>query len=101
APLTAGVDDLLHLAAADFLGIPFTEHPFEGVDDVALAGTIGANDGRDAGVERDLGLASKGLEARQPNGAKAHLMGRLAARDAGSRLGHQKDDANCRQWALR
>ena len=47
----AGEDDVFHLAAAQRLGALLAEHPGDGVDDIALAGTVGADDGGDAGFE--------------------------------------------------
>ena len=39
------------------------QHPAHGVGDVALAGAVGSDDGGDAGIEDELGLAGEGLEA--------------------------------------
>ncbi len=46
-----GEDDVFHLAAAQRLGALLTHDPGEGVDDVGLAGTVGSDDTRDAGLE--------------------------------------------------
>ena len=51
APGGAGEDDVLHLAAAQALGALLPHDPGEGVDDVGLAGAVGADDARDAGLE--------------------------------------------------
>src|SRR5262249_5443314 len=84
--LAAGIDDLLHLAPSYFPGIPLAEHPLEGVDDVALARAVRADDGCHAGLKRDLSRAGEGLESRETDGAKSHLRGRLAAGDAVGRI---------------
>ena len=48
-------DHVLHALAAQALGALLAEHPRDGVDDVALAAAVGADDGGDAGVEGELG----------------------------------------------
>src|SRR5437899_47415 len=67
-PLAADIDDLFHLAAADVARLAGAEHPLDGVDDVRLAGAVGADDGGDSAVELDLGLPGKGFEAQQLQG---------------------------------
>ena len=46
-----GEDDVLHLAAAQGLGALLAHHPGQRVDDVGLAGTVGADDAGDARLE--------------------------------------------------
>ena len=61
----AGEDDLIGPVAADgLLAVP-AEGPEHGVDEVALARAVGADDGGDAGVEDDLGPLGEGLESLQ------------------------------------
>src|SRR4029077_16014146 len=75
APLAAGVDDLLHLLAAEVFGLTAAEDPLDGVDDVRLPGAVGADDGGDSAVELDLGLPGKGLEAQQLQGLEEQRCG--------------------------
>ena len=56
-------DDVGHLAAAEGLGGLFAEDPADGVDDVALAGAVGPDDGGDAGAELEHRLVGEALEA--------------------------------------
>ena len=65
AALAAGVDDLLHLLAANVARLARAEHPLDGVDDVGLAGAVRPDDRSDAAFESDLGRPGKGLEAQQ------------------------------------
>ena|ERR1700674_720544 len=65
SPLTADVDDLLHLLASQVAGLARAEDPLDGVDDVRLAGTVRPNDGRNPAFEADLGRPGKRLEAQQ------------------------------------
>ena len=61
----AGEDDVLGPVAADgLLAVP-AERPEHGVDEIALARAVRADDGRDAGVEDDLGPVGEGLESLQ------------------------------------
>src|SRR5205807_6124704 len=64
----ACVDDLFHLLAAEVTGLAGAKDPFDGVDDVRLARTVGADDGGHSAVELDLGLPGKGFEAQQLQG---------------------------------
>ena len=58
-----GEDDVLHLAAAQRLGALLTHHPGERVDDVGLAGPVGAHDAGDPGFELERRRGGEGLEA--------------------------------------
>ena len=59
----AGEDDVLHLAAAQRLRALLAHHPRERVDDVGLAGAVGAHDARDPGLELERRSGREGLEA--------------------------------------
>src|SRR5207302_1144157 len=74
-PLAAGVDDLLHLLAANVASLAGAKHPFDGVDDVRLPRTVGADDGGDSAVELDLGLPGKSFEAQQLQGPEEQTGG--------------------------
>ena len=58
-------DDVVGPVAADRPLAVAAEDPEEGVDEVALARAVGADDGRDAGVEDDLGPVDERLESLQ------------------------------------
>src|SRR6266702_8196310 len=77
-PLAADIDDLFHLAAADVARLAGAEHPLDGVDDVRLAGAVGADDGGDSAVELDLGLRAKVLKPSNCRDLKNKLAGRVA-----------------------
>jgi hypothetical protein len=49
-----------------------TQTPTDGIDDVALATAIGANDGRHTGIEDELGAFGKGFEALNDNTLDEH-----------------------------
>jgi hypothetical protein len=55
-------DDVRHLLAAETLDALLAEHPFDGVDDVRLAGAVGADDHGDARVELEPGLFGEALK---------------------------------------
>ncbi len=58
-------DDILHLAPAEGLRALLAQHPADGVRDVALAATVGADDGRHTGLETEgcvVGEAFKAVE---------------------------------------
>jgi hypothetical protein len=61
----AGEDDVFHLAAAQRFGALLTEHPRDCVDDVALAGSVRADDCGDAGLEAQRRSRREGFEASQ------------------------------------
>jgi hypothetical protein len=63
AALGAGEDDVVHLRAADGAGPLRTEDPGDGVDDVRLAGAVGADDHGDPRLEVEGGRVGEGLEA--------------------------------------
>ena len=64
ALLRAAENDVLHFsAAAQLLGARLTEHPADGVRDVALAASVGADNGRDALVDGDLRAVGERFEA--------------------------------------
>ena len=56
-------DHVLHPLATQTPGALLTQDPRDGVDDVALAAAVRADDGRDAAVERELGALREALEA--------------------------------------
>ncbi len=61
----AGEDDLVGPVAADrLLAVP-AERPEHGVDEIGLARAVRSDDGRDAGVEDDLGPLGEGFESLQ------------------------------------
>ncbi len=68
----AGEDDVLHLAAAQGLGAVLAHDPGQGVDDVGLAGAVGADDGGDARLEAQGGRRGEGLETAQGEGLQVH-----------------------------
>ena len=68
----AGEDDVLHLAAAQRLGALLPHHPRERVDDVGLAGAVGAHDAGDARLEPQVGRRGEGLEALQGEALDVH-----------------------------
>ena len=87
----AGEDDVLHLAAAQRLGAVLAHDPGQGVDDVGLAGAVGADDAGDARLEAQGGRGGEGLEAAQGEGLQiqAHgplLPGRTPEKTTGPRL---------------
>ena len=55
ARVAPGEDDVLHPVATQAFRALFPQHPRDGVDDVALAATVGTDDGGDALVEGQLG----------------------------------------------
>jgi hypothetical protein len=55
-------DDVLHLAAAEGLGALLTEDPADGVGDVGFAAAVGADDGRDTGLELEGGVVRETFE---------------------------------------
>ena len=61
-------DDVGHLLAAQRLDALLAQHPFDGVDDVALAGAVGSHHDRDAGRELEPGFVGKALEADEFQG---------------------------------
>ena len=56
-------DDVLHLAAAQALGALLPHDPGEGIDDIGLAGAVGADDAGDARLEAHRRRRREGLEA--------------------------------------
>ena len=68
----AGEDDVLHLAAAQRLGALLAHDPGERVDDVGLAGAVGADDAGDAGLEAQVRRRGEGLEALQGQALDVH-----------------------------
>jgi hypothetical protein len=67
APASGGTieNDVGHLLAAQALDALLTQHPADGVDDVGLAASVGADHGGDAGAEIENRLFSEALEANQ------------------------------------
>ena len=72
AGVAAAEDHVLHPVAAQALGALLAEHPGDGVDDVALAAAVRADDGGHARVEPDVGAIGKALEAREFESFEAH-----------------------------
>ncbi len=63
-PRVAAVEnDVLHLVAAQALRALLAEHPRNGVGNIALTAAVGAHDGGDAAVERQMHPVGEGLEA--------------------------------------
>ena len=56
-------DHVLHALAAKTLHALLTQHPGDGVDDVALAAAVGADNRRDAVIESHVGPIREALEA--------------------------------------
>jgi len=59
----AGKDDIHHRIAAQTLGRALPEHPLDGIDHIALAAAVGADDARLGLVEAKLGGVGKGFES--------------------------------------
>src|SRR5690606_24829825 len=70
--ITAGEDDVLHPFAAQAAGALLTQHPGDGIDDVALAAAVWTDDRGDATVEGEVGAVRKALETRYFESLKAH-----------------------------
>ena len=68
----AGEDDVLHLAAAQALGALLAHDPGQGVDDVGLAGAVGADDAGDARLEAQRRRRGEGLESLQGQRLEVH-----------------------------
>ena len=62
AAVAAREDHVLHALAAQALGALLAEDPRDGVDDVALAAAVGADDGGHPVVEHQVGPFGKALE---------------------------------------
>ena len=65
-------DHVFHAIAAQTLGALLAEDPRQGIDHVALAAPVGADDGRDAVVECELRSIRKALEARDLETIQPH-----------------------------
>ncbi len=65
-------DHVFHAIAAQALGALLAQDPRQGIDHVALAATVGADDGRDAVVECELRSIRKALEARDLETIQPH-----------------------------
>ena len=78
-------DDVVGPVAADGPLAVAAEHPEEGVDEVALARAVRADDGRDTGVEDDLGPVDEGLESLQFELLDDHIV--CSRLDGGFRCG--------------
>ncbi len=69
-------NDVLHLAAAQGLRALFTQHPADGVGDVRLTATIGADDGGHAGFKLEGGGIREAFEPVQLERLEIHAVGR-------------------------
>jgi len=63
AAVRTGEDDVLHGPGAEGFGALLTQDPTDGVHDVRLAATVGADDGRDARAQVDAGPVGEALES--------------------------------------
>ncbi len=79
AGVAAAEDHVLHPVAAQALGTLLAEHPGDGVDDVALAAAVRADDGRHSRVEPHVGAIGKALETREFEAFEAHGAGSVTA----------------------
>jgi len=80
--IAAVEDDVFHPLAAKALRALLTQHPGDGVDDVALAAAVGADDGGDAAIEGQVGAIGKALESGNLEALQSHVRVVLA-RDIG------------------
>jgi hypothetical protein len=71
-PGRTGEDDVLHLAAAQGLGALLTEHPGDGVDDVGLAGAVGAHHAGDTRLQPQRRSGGEGLETLDRQALEVH-----------------------------
>src|SRR5579859_6087566 len=83
AALAAGVDDLFHLLAAQVARLAGAEHPLDGIDDVRLARSVGADDCGHTAFKKYLSLPGEGLEAQQLQGPEEQTADKVA--DGGAR----------------
>src|SRR5512134_3303212 len=65
-------DDVFHPIAAKALGTLLTEHPRQGIDDIALPAAIRPDDGRYSLVEAQLRPVGKTLEAGDFDAIQPH-----------------------------
>ena len=84
AGLAPAENDVLHPLATQALGALLTEHPRDGIDDVALAAAVRADDGGDALVESEFGALGKALETGNVQFGQSHF---------GTLSGHGNDRA--------
>ena len=78
ARVAAAEDDVFHLLAAEALGALLAKHPRDRVGDVALAAPVGADNGRHALIEGELGAIGKGFEAGNLKAFEPHATPRYA-----------------------
>ena len=74
AAVAAAEDDILHPLAAQAPHALLTQHPRDGIYEVALAASIRTDDGGHPGVECDLRLFGKALEAGDSQLVQAHRL---------------------------
>ena len=65
-------NDVFHLAAAQGLGALFAHHPGQGIYNIGLTRTIGADDAGDTRLQTQSRRRSKGLEALQRQTLEVH-----------------------------
>jgi hypothetical protein len=82
----AGEDDVLHLSAAQRLGALLAEDPGDGVDDVGLAGAVGAHHTGDARLQAQRRGGGEGLEALDRQALEVHGSPRVGNGVLGCRL---------------
>ena len=68
----AGEDDVGHGAAAQVLGALLPHDPGQGVDNIGLAGPVGADHGGDAGLQAEGGRRGEGLESLDRQRLEVH-----------------------------
>ncbi len=91
----AGEDDVLHLAAAQGLRALLAHHPGERVDDVGLAGPVGADDAGDPRLELQGGRGGERLEPAERQALEVHGGGSPRSPVAAGPPGHRHSVVGC------
>ena len=73
----AAEDHVGHLATAEGSGGLLAKHPFQGVDDVALATAVGSDDAGDPRAEIEVDPVAKTLEPGNGDASEEHRLGNL------------------------